>query len=169
LAGGCATGVDVSDAVVRLMELADLTAVEALWIQYDNFHHSLGLAFPQPEQAAAAWRASFERTLGRFSYVWVAEKDGLVAGFLLARLKRTPAFLGGVLVGEISDLYVSDALRGQKVGSRLAAAAIETLRAQRVHSIEVQVLQHNTGAMAFWQEQGFDIELTQFRLPVPEE
>jgi ribosomal protein S18 acetylase RimI-like enzyme len=159
----------VSDAVVRLMRLEDLPEVEALWMQYDSYHHSLGLAFPQPELAAAAWRASFERTLGRFSYVWVAEKDGIVAGFLLARLKRTPAFLGGVLVGEISDLYVSDSLRRQKVGSRLAAAAIETLRAQRVHSIEVQVLQRNTGAMAFWQEQGFNAELTQFRLPVQEE
>jgi ribosomal protein S18 acetylase RimI-like enzyme len=154
----------VSDAVIRLMRPEDLPAIEALWTQYDSYHHSLGLAFPQPEQAAAAWRASFERTLGRFSYVWVAEKDSIVAGFLLARLKRTPAFLGGVLIGEISDLYVSDSLRGQKVGSRLAAAAIETLRAQRVHSIEVQVLQRNTGALAFWQKQGFGVELTQVRL-----
>jgi ribosomal protein S18 acetylase RimI-like enzyme len=158
----------VSDVIIRLMRLDDLPAVEALWTQYDSYHHSLGLAFPQPELAAAAWRASFERTLGRFSYLWVAEKDGFVAGFLLARLKRTPAFLGGVLVGEISDLYVSDSLRGQKVGSRLAVMAVDALRAQQVHSIEVQVLQRNTCALAFWQKQGFDAELTQVRLLVHE-
>lgn len=159
----------MSDVVVRLMQLEDLPAVEALWMQYDSYHHSLGLAFPRPELGAAVWRASFERTLGRFSYAWVAEKDGIVAAFLLARLKRTPAFLGGVLVGEISDLYVSDSLRGQKVGSRLAAAAVETLRALQVHSIEVQVLQRNTGALAFWLEQGFVAELIQFRLPIHED
>jgi ribosomal protein S18 acetylase RimI-like enzyme len=154
----------VSDILIRLARLEDLPKVEGLWDQYNRYHRSLGLAFPQPEQAASAWRASFERTLGRYSFVWVAEQESLVCGFLLARLKRTPAFLGGLLVGEISDLFVVDSVRGQKVGSRLAAAAVDDLRAKQVHSIEVQVLQRNVNAQAFWQELGFEAELTQFRL-----
>ncbi len=159
----------MSEIVVRLAQAEDLPAVETLWLQYEAFHRSQGLAFPQVEQAVAAWRGSFERTLGRFSFVWVAERDGEICAFLLARLKRTPAYLGGVLVGEISDLFVAEALRGQKVGSRLAAEAIRTLRAQGVHSIEVQVLQRNTGGQSFWQELGFEAELTQFRLHLPQE
>ncbi len=159
----------MSEIVIRPAQVEDLPAIETLWVQYDSYHRSLGLAFPEPEQAASAWRASFERTLGRFSFVWVADQDGSICAFLLARLKRTPAFLGGVLVGEISDLFVAETLRGHKVGSRLAAAAVASLRSLQVHSIEVQVLQRNAVALAFWQELGFEAELTQFRLPVSQE
>lgn len=154
----------MSDCLVRPARLEDLPVVEGLWTRYDDYHRSLGLAFPQVEQAAAAWRSSFERTLGRFSFLWVAELEGQVCGFLLARLKRTPAYLGGVLVGEISDLYVSEEARQEKIGSRLAGEAIRDLRTHQVHSIEVQVLERNHGARAFWQAQGFEAELTQFRL-----
>ncbi len=152
------------DCQIRLARLEDLEAVEKLWEQYDEHHRSLGLAFPQVDRAAAAWRASFERTLGRFSFLWVAELEGRVCGFLLARLKRTPAYLGGVLVGEISDLYVSEDARQKKIGSRLAGEAVRDLLSRQVHSIEVQVLEQNRGARAFWQAQGFEAELIQFRL-----
>lgn len=139
----------------------DLPAVGDLWARLDSFHRSLGLAFPEPQGAVQAWLDSFERTLGRFSFAWVAEVDGQICAFLLARVKRTPAYLGGVMVGEISDLYVDEALRGQRVGARLADMAVEHLQSLKVHSIEVQVLQKNDGALAFWQEMGFRPELVQ--------
>lgn len=154
----------MSDCLVRPARPEDIPEVEDLWTRYDDYHRSLGLAFPQVEKAAAAWRASFERTLGRFSFLWVAELEGKVCGFLLARLKRTPAYLGGVLVGEISDLYVSEDARQKKIGSQLAGQAVRDLRSRQVHSIEVQVLEANHGARTFWQAQGFAAELTQFRL-----
>jgi ribosomal protein S18 acetylase RimI-like enzyme len=135
-------------------------------MRLDSFHHSLGQAFPQSKDAGQAWVGSFERTLGRFSFVWVAEQDGEICGFLLARLKRTPAFLGGVLVGEISDLYVDEGMRGQQTGRGLVALALEKLRGLDVHSIEVQVMHENTDGLAFWQKLGFQPELSQFRLVI---
>ncbi len=152
------------EVLLRAATREDLPAVAHLWARLDRFHHSLGLAFPVVEDGGAAWLASFERTLGRFSFLWVAEQEGHVGAFLLARLKRVPAYLGGRLVGEISDLFVDEALRGQKIGARLAALAVEHLRSQEVHSIEVQVLCQNDAALAFWQSQGFQLELTQLRL-----
>jgi GNAT superfamily N-acetyltransferase len=135
-----------------------------LWKRLDDFHHALGQAFPQPEQAEAAWIDSFERTLGRFSFAWVAEQDGEVRAFLLARLKRSSAFLSGVLVGEISDLYVDDSLRAQGVGAQLVELAVKHLHTQGVHSIEVQVLNGNDDGLVFWEKLGFIPELTQLRL-----
>ena len=150
--------------VLRSASPEDLFDVGRLWARLDRFHRDIGLAFPQPEGAQQAWTASFERTLGRFSFLWVAEQDEEICAFLLARLKRTPAFLGGVLVGEISDLFVDERLRGQKVGARLVELAVEQLRARDVHSIEVQVLHNNVGGLAFWHRLGFELELSQFRL-----
>lgn len=154
----------MSEITLRTATPEDIPAVARLWERLVSFHHSLGLAFQQPEEVGATWAGSFERTLGRFSFVWLAEQEGEICGFLLARLKRTPAYLGGALVGEISDLFVNESLRGQKIGSRLVALALEQLQSLNVHSIEVQVLHRNTGALAFWQEIGFQPELIQLRL-----
>lgn len=154
----------MSDAVCRLAHLEDLPAVGRLWAKLDSYHHGLGMAFASPEAAVPAWLASFERTLGRFSFLWVAEQDGEILAFLLARLKRTPAYLGGVLVGEISDLYVDECLRRQQVGKRLARLAQQQLDSLGVHSIEVQVLEGNQGALEFWEKLGFKLELVQLRL-----
>ncbi len=152
-------------AQVRAGTAEDLPAVARLWQALDEFHRQRGLAFPHTQQAAEAWIASFERTLGRFSFLWVAEADdGQPAAFLLARLKRAPAYLGGVLLGEISDLYVDDTLRGQGIGGQLAALAIDKLREAGAHSIEVQVMQQNPEGLAFWLAQGFQPELSQVRL-----
>ncbi len=153
----------MSEIVIRPGLKDDLPAAAVLWQELQFFHQKVGLAFPLDEQSPTAWTASFERTLGRFSYLWVAELDGQISGFLLARVKRTPAYLGGVMVGEISDLYVAESLRGQKVAARLVALALEEFQRQQVHSVEVQVMAANQGGVAFWHAQGFETELVQVR------
>lgn len=141
--------------VVRVGTHNDLRAVVRLWSELNTFHHSIGLQFPEGAEAGAEWVASFERTLGRFSFLWVAELEGSIQGFLLARLKRTPGYLGGVLVGEISDLYVSDEMRGMGAGKDLVATAFNELTKHDVHSIEVQVMIQNTNGLEFWKSMGF--------------
>jgi GNAT superfamily N-acetyltransferase len=153
----------MSQTQIRLALPHDLPAVVILWEHLDAYHHRAGLAFPAVAGAGEAWRASFERTLGRFSFLWVADDTGQVLGFVLARLKRTPAYLGGLLVGEISDLYVEDRLRGQGVGGDLVAAAMARLEAENVHSVEVQIMEQNGQGKQFWLRQGFQPEVVQVR------
>jgi ribosomal protein S18 acetylase RimI-like enzyme len=143
----------------------DFSAVCKLWQCLTNFHRSIGLAFISDDldQATAAWQASFERTLGRFSFLWVAETERGTQGFLLARLKRAPAYLGGELIGEISDLWVDPELRHQGVAAALVQFAMQQFQTLQVHSVEVQIMAANTQAIAFWQAQGFKPELLQVR------
>jgi GNAT superfamily N-acetyltransferase len=156
----------VSNPVLREATEQDLSAVAQLWQRLDSFHRELGFDFPEPTDAAKVWAEAYRRTLGRFSFVWLAEQDGEVVSFLLARIKHTPAFLGGVSVGEISDLYVEERLRGQGIGTGLVKLAIEWLRAKEVHSIEVQILAGNEGGLEFWMEQGFEPDLSVVRMKV---
>jgi ribosomal protein S18 acetylase RimI-like enzyme len=153
----------MSAVLYRNAEEEDLEAVLKLWKQLDAFHHQLGMSFPETEDASEKWQASFQRTLGRFSYLWVAESDGNIGAFLLGRVKQSPAYLGGVQVGEISDLMVSESLRGQGVGENLVRMAIEQFTAAKLHSVEVQIQAGNDGGLEFWKEQGFDQDLTQVR------
>jgi ribosomal protein S18 acetylase RimI-like enzyme len=153
----------MSAVLYRNAEEEDLEAVLKLWKQLDAFHHKLGMSFPETEAAPEKWQASFQRTLGRFSHLWVAESDGNIGAFLLGRVKQSPAYLGGVQVGEISDLLVSESLRGQGVGENLVRMAIEQFTAAKLHSVEVQIQAGNDGGLEFWKEQGFDQDLTQVR------
>ena len=147
----------------RQAEQIDLPNVARIWKKYEAFHNSLGLAFTNPPEAESAWLGSFERTLGRFSFLWVAEQGKDLVAFLLARLKRAPGYLGGVMVGEISDLFVEEAVRNRGVGANLVKLAVDHLSTQQVHSIEVQVLVQNQLAIAFWRKLGFRDELLQLR------
>ncbi|MQC26215.1 MAG: GNAT family N-acetyltransferase [Chloroflexi bacterium] len=148
---------------IRPAEDEDLPALAELWAALDRFHRSLGLAFPEVTDAPGQWLASFQRTLGRFSFVWLAETDNGPRAFLLARLKLSPAYLGGVQAGEISDLYVDDELRGQGAGRQLVDAAMQKFAELGVHSVEVQVQAGNDQGLDFWRKQGFALDLTLVR------
>lgn len=153
----------MSTAVIRAGNEADLPAVAALWLGLDNYHRSLGLAFPQVNGAAEKWIDSFRRTLGRFSFLWLAEQDAAPQAFLLARVKQSPAFLGAIQVGEISDLFVTEALRGSGIAGRLVAEATKKFQELGVHSVEVQVLAGNQAGLDFWLKQEFKVDLTLVR------
>lgn len=142
-------------AVVRLGNESDLRAVGLLWGKLNDYHISIRMHFQADDASVNNWIASFSRTLGRFSFLWVAEQGSEISAFLLGRLKKTPAYLGGVLVGEISDLYVSELLRGQGTGKQLVTAAMQHFKNQNVHSVEVQIMSQNKSGLAFWNSLGF--------------
>lgn len=156
------------DLIIREATAKDLPAVADLWEKLDIFHRNLGLAFPASEDDSRAWVESFERTLGRYSFLWLAEQSDDLLGFLMGRLKRVPAYLGGVIVGEISDLYVDESLRGHGLGAKLVDLAVNKFKSLDVQSIEVQILSGNEPGHKFWLKQGFKTELTQMRLVIEE-
>jgi GNAT superfamily N-acetyltransferase len=153
----------VDEPQVRLASEPDLSAVGAAWRKLQNYHAELGLAFPLLDDSQDKWIASFHRTLGRFSFLWVAEQSGQIKAFLLARLKQSPAFLGSVQVGEISDLFVDDSLRGSGIGTSLVDAALEKFAELKVHSVEVQIQAGNDSGLEFWNKLGFHFDLTLVR------
>lgn len=152
-----------STAHVRVGTSDDLRAVGQLWNELNKFHHTVGLNFPINDSTVPEWISSFERTLGRYSFLWVADQEAVIDGFLLGRIKKTPAYLGGVLVGEISDLFVGEALRGQGIGKQLVDLAVDHFVEMKVHSIEVQVMAQNTAGLAFWNSMGFKNDVTLVR------
>jgi ribosomal protein S18 acetylase RimI-like enzyme len=110
------------------------------------------------------WLESFRRTLGRFSNVFVAEREGSCLGFILCRLKRLPSYMGGLMVGEVSDVGVEEEARYSGVGKALVHAGLEWMRGQGVHSVEVQVLSENEASLKFFESLGFKLELRAMRL-----
>ncbi|HSS97226.1 MAG TPA: GNAT family N-acetyltransferase [Terriglobales bacterium] len=153
----------MSDLLIRDGNETDLVAVARLWQRLNEYHHSLGLKFPQLENAPNLWIDSFRRTLGRFSFLWLAESAGKPQAFLLARVKQSAPFLGAVQVGEISDLFVADELRGAGVASQLVDRAMHKFGELAIHSVEVQIQAGNQTGLDFWLKQDFEPDLTLVR------
>jgi GNAT superfamily N-acetyltransferase len=154
----------MSEVIYRLATQDDLPVIAGMYTQMDQFFRGFSYRFPEVENIGEAWVDSFRRTLGRFSVVYIAELDGAVVGFMLGRVKRVAPYLGGVLVGELSDMWVEPAARRLGVGKELSLITMKWLADQGVHSIEIQILEGNEPIWRLYEKMGFKPELRQIRM-----
>ena len=143
---------------------ADFPVLMDMYIQLNTFFYQVGYRLPHPENVGEVWLDTFRRTLGRFSNVFVAELENRVVGFMLCRLKRVPAYMGGVLVGELSDMWIDASARRMGIGDKLSRLAIDWMRQQGAHSIEIQVLKDNEASWKLYERMGFQLEFRVGRL-----
>jgi ribosomal protein S18 acetylase RimI-like enzyme len=157
----------VANLVFRSANEDDLPTLAEKYNLLNENYYNFGYLLPHPENVGESWVDSFKRTLGRFSQVYVAEKDGQIVGFALCRLKRLPAHMGGVIVGELSDIWVSPEIRRSGIGASLTRLVLDWLRQQGAHSVEVQVLRDNETAWKLFSGMGFNYEYRSARLIFP--
>ncbi|RCK72167.1 MAG: hypothetical protein ANABAC_2148 [Anaerolineae bacterium] len=148
----------------RLATEADFPILMEFYTKLNQFFYQVGYRLPHPENVGEVWLDSFRRTLGRFSRVDIAEIDGHVVGFMLCRIKRVPAYMGGVLVGELSDMWIEPEARRLGIGDKLSRLALNWLREQGVHSVEIQVLRDNEASWKLYERMGFKLEFRVGRL-----
>lgn len=153
-----------SEVIYREALETDFPFVAAMYAKLDNLLRQHTYAFPEVDKVGDLWLDMFHRTLGRFSVLYVAEYEGKVVGFIVARLKRVPEYLGGVMVGELKDMWVEHEVRRLGIGEKLLRLAIEWCRAQNVHSCEAQILMGNDPIIKLVEHLGMNKELYQFRL-----
>jgi RimJ/RimL family protein N-acetyltransferase len=152
------------DVTYREATEADFPAVAALYEKLDQLLRQYTYNFPKVEQVGVLWLEMFRRTLGRFSVLYVSEIEGEVVGFIVARLKRVPEYLGGVMVGELKDMWVEPKVRRYGIGEKLLHMAIQWCRSQNVYSVEAQILIGNDPIIRVVEHLGMKKELYQFRL-----
>lgn len=148
----------------RTVVEADFPTLERMFTELTAYFYQVGYRLPCPENVGAAWVESFRRTLGRFSNVFIAELDGRVVGFMLCRLKRVPQHMGGVTVGELSDMWIEPEARRLKLGDALSRLAIDWLQKQGAHSVEIQILRDNEASWRLYERMGFQLEFRTVRL-----
>jgi ribosomal protein S18 acetylase RimI-like enzyme len=154
----------MSDVSYRLVRDEDFPVIGEMYHQLNEYFYKMGYRLPHPENVTEVWLDSFRRSLGRFSNVFIAELDGRIAGFMLCRIKRVPAHMGGVLVGELSDMWIISEARRLGIGDKLSRLALDWLHAQHVHSVEIQVLRDNEASWKLYERMGFQLEFRVGRL-----
>ena len=158
------TSEEVNDVVYREATEADFPIITGMYAKLDQLLRQHTYTFPEVENVGQLWLDTFRRTLGRFSVLYVAEYQGQVVGFIIARLKRVPEYLGGVMVGELKDMWVEHEVRRLGIGEKLLRLAIEWCQAQNVYSVEAQILLGNDPILKLVEYLGMKRELYQLRL-----
>lgn len=148
----------------RTVREDDFPILIEMYSQLNTYFYRMGYRLPHPENVGEVWLDSFQRTLGRFSNVFIAELEDRVVGFMLCRLKRVPAYMGGVLVGELSDMWIDSSARRMGIGDKLSRLAMDWMRQQGAHSIEIQVLKDNEASWKLYERIGFQLEFRVGRL-----
>jgi ribosomal-protein-alanine N-acetyltransferase len=106
------------------------------------------LAILQESPEAAAWsRESLLQLSSIAPTAWVAERDGVVAGFLIGR--------SGADEFEILNMAVSGAHRRHGIGSKLFESALEVSRKAGSARVYLEVRASNEPAIALYKRHGF--------------
>ena len=155
---------EASNVHYREANEADFPAVINMYGKIDQFLREFTYTFPEVQNVGELWLEMFRRTLGRFSVLYVAEYQEKIVGFIVARVKRVPEYLGGVMVGELKDMWVEPDVRRLGIGEKLLRMAIEWCRRQQVYSVEAQILMGNVPIIKLIEYLGMKKELSQFRL-----
>jgi ribosomal protein S18 acetylase RimI-like enzyme len=158
------SGTTESQVVYRLVREEDFPVIREMYTRLNQVFYRMGYRLPHPDNVGEVWLESFRRTLGRFSNIFIAELDGVVAGFMLCRIKRVPQYMGGVLVGELSDMWIIPEARRLGIGDKLSRLALDWLKAQSTHSVEIQVLKDNDASWKLYDRMGFQLEFRVARL-----
>lgn len=148
----------------RLAREDDFPKAMEYYSNLNKHFQKTGYLLPSPDNIGQLWLDSFVRTLGRFSIMYVAEVEGKMVGFILARIKRLPPYMGGVMVGEISDMWIEEDFRRLGIGKHLSTLCLDWLKKQKVHSVEIQVLVGNEASWKLYEGFGFVMDYFHGRL-----
>lgn len=96
-------------------------------------------------------------------FAFVARDGDTIIGYITGWISAHPVMAG--LSGEIEELYVKSAYRRQGIGTRLIEEALNHLREMAPDSVyRVHVGSDNADVKAFWQQHGWEDDLTVFSL-----
>jgi GNAT superfamily N-acetyltransferase len=95
----------------------------------------------------------------------LAEVDGVIAGSLIARIKRESS-LRPVRVAELESMFVRPEYRSQGVGAALVAEFFGWARKQRAERTAVTAFAGNDRAVQFYARLGFEPKSLTFERPL---
>ena len=140
---------------IRKATLADVDGIARVHVQawresYRDLMPQAALDGLSVERRAAQWRGTLSDPNSPAS-VYVAVQDGAVCGFGSGGKTR---WTGLATDGEISALYLLDAVKRRGVGRRLFRALIRRLAAQGFRSAGLWVLTEHVPARRFYEAMG---------------
>src|SRR5215475_14826772 len=142
---------------VRKWTRDDLSQIHKAWLDYCRTVARSDMRIrSDADSAMLRWLTSRFRqpaTLG-----FVADMDGIVVGFLTARIddwESVPPVIESRRIGIIDAVYVSDEFRRQGIGGQSIDRAIEAMRTANAIAVETIYDAWNEASTQAWHRAGF--------------
>jgi len=146
---------------IRAITDEDLDQVKPLWLSLYEHTQTRGMLVEIPADGFELWARSFAGLLGRIAFVFVAEADGQVIGFVAGRIRVHPKHFGGRQVGYFSDLFLSNTHRRQGIARRLMDAGRTWFAERGIERFELPVVAGDPEALAFHKSNGWKEDFVQ--------
>lgn len=153
---------------VRLAIPQDYQAIAAIGRESQNLHQR---AHPETfNKDTPGFTEEHIRHLieGEHTAVYVAEENSTIVGYALLRV-HTPSYFDVFkpqMIAEISDIAVTDTMRGKAVGYLLFEAAKDWAKSKGAQRLELTVWEFNKDARAFYERQGMQTLYRTMTLPI---
>lgn len=154
----------MTEIIYRAATPEDLRTIKGYYTELFQIYQTFDYKLPIPENVEQLWIESFQRTLGKYSQIYIAEKDGKILGFILGRLRRLAPYQGGSLVGDYADIYIIKEARRLGLAKHISKLMIKWFKDNGATSVEGQVLFKNNPSRKMFESLGFKIEIIQMRL-----
>jgi ribosomal protein S18 acetylase RimI-like enzyme len=141
--------VNITDAAT-LLELSRKTF-------FDAFLHQNNIANMEAYAYVAFTLEKFEKELNNAdSEFYFALIEGNIAGYIKLNYNGAQTELQDADALEIERIYVLSEYQGQQIGKHLISFAIDTAISQKCSYIWLGVWEHNTKAISFYKNKGFE-------------
>jgi ribosomal protein S18 acetylase RimI-like enzyme len=152
------SGATAPNVTVRPATPADLTAIGRLGALLVRVHHDLDpkrfiAATPRTEQGYASFLGT--QLDEPDILILVAERDGKVIGYTYAGVEGTDYMSLRGPAGELHDIVVDPAYRGQGIGRMLLDATLKALRARGAKQTVLSTAERNPTAQRLFERAGF--------------
>jgi GNAT superfamily N-acetyltransferase len=142
---------------IREWDKSDLFKIQSNWLDYCRTAARSDMRLkPGFETAMAEWLMTrFEQSS---SIGYIAEQDGMFAGFLIGRIgdwESVPPVIESRRIGIIDAVYVNEESRRHGIGSQLIQRAIQTMQDANVVAIETIYDAWNDESARTWRRAGF--------------
>lgn len=157
------------NATVRAATLADYEGICAVYKDGDAYHRAdLPEVFAEYEVAARSFEYLRDVLQDERSRLWVAERDGVIAGILLMQLRepRPLPFLVARRIAYIDSLVVLAGYRRQGIGHALMQRAHAQAREWQADCVELTVWEFNRAAHCFYSALGYQLARRHLWLPL---
>ena len=157
-------------AIIREYQAQDAAALRICVVALQESERAIDPALPPGEAMADRYRAHLhERCRAADGRIFVAERDGTVAGFVavLAREPFTEPDDPSGVYALIADLVVLPAYRRQGIGRRLLDRAQAYATSAGARELRIQVLAGNEAARRMYRDAGFVPHLEILTKPLP--
>lgn len=161
---------DVDEIVIRPAEVADASAIGALWEKLVAYHEALSADLPR---AAVGGALLYSRNIRQrlddpSTQVFVAAKGDSLVGYVLGVcVDIVPEMFDQEPSGFLADIFVEESVRGQGIGQQLVLALVDWFHAAGVRHFEWHVAVHNANGLAFWKALGGRDLMLRMRAEIP--